>query len=164
MKTIVLAAMTALLLAGTAHAGEMKFPSDDPVASITIPDDWGPKETDTGIDATSADNAIYLSVDVASAKETAATVQDAVKYLADQGVTVDDKSMKQGQNTLNGMPMFTVDWDGTDKDGPVSISLAAVTVGADNNLIFTYWGTKGDENKDQDAIVAILKSLKPVAE
>jgi hypothetical protein len=163
MKKFALAAAAALLLATTAHAGEITFPSDAPVATITIPDDWGPKETDTGIDATSPDNAIYLSVDVATAQETKETVQAAIKYLGEQGVTVDEKTEKQSENTLNGMPMFGVDWDGTDKDGPVTISLAAVTVG-DKNLVFTYWGTKGDENKDQAAIVAILKSLKPAAQ
>jgi hypothetical protein len=163
MKTIVLAAAAALLMSTAAHAADLSFPSDDPVATITIPDDWGPKETDTGIDATSPDNAVYLSVDVADAKDTAATVQAAVKYLADQGVTVDDKSMKQDQGTLNGMPLFTVDWVGNDKDGPVSIGLAAVTVAADKNLIFTYWGTKGDEDKDSAKITEIMRSLKPAA-
>lgn len=163
MKTFAVAAFAALLLSTTAHAADLSFPSDDPVATITIPDDWGPKETETGIDATSPDNAVYLSADVASAKDTEKVVQDAIKYLKDQGVTVDQKSAKQTENKLNGMPMFAVDWTGTDKDGPVSIGLAAVTVNDDTNLVFTYWGTKGDEDKDQDAIVKILQSLKPAA-
>jgi hypothetical protein len=161
MKNIVFAATAALLMSTAAHAADMTFPSDDPVATITIPDDWGPKETDSGIDATSPDDAVYLSIDVADAKDTDATVQAAVKYLADQGVTVDDKSAKQTQNTLNGMPFFAVDWTGNDKDGPVSIGLAAVTVAADKNLVFTYWGTKGDEDKDQAKITEIMRSLKP---
>lgn len=163
MKNLAIAAFAALLLSTAAHAGEMQFPSDDPVATITIPDSWNPKETETGIDATSPDDAVYLSADVASAKDTDKVVQDAIKYLKDQGVTVDEKSAKQTENKLNGMPMFAVDWAGTDKDGPVTISLASVTVNADTNLVFTYWGTKGDEDKDQAAIVKILQSLKPVA-
>jgi hypothetical protein len=148
-------------MAGAAQAGEISFPSDDPVATMTIPDDWGPKETDTGIDATSPDNAVYLSVDVADAKDTDATVQAAVKYLADQGVTVDEKSAKQDEGKLNGMPLFSVEWTGNDKDGPVTIGLAAVTVAADKNLVFTYWGTKGDEDKDSAKITEIMRSLKP---
>lgn len=160
MKTLLVAAAMAALLSSTAHAADLTFPSDNPVATITIPDDWGPKETDTGIDATSPDNAVYLSVDVAGASDTDAVVKDAVKYLADQGVTIDEKSAKPTQSTLNGMPFYAVDWTGTDKDGPASIGLASVTVG-DKNLVFTYWGTQGDENKDQDAIGKILQSLKP---
>jgi len=162
MNKFVLAA-AALLLAGTAQAGEISFPSDDPVATMTIPDDWGPKETDTGIDATSPDNAVYLSVDVADANDTDATVKAAVKYLLDQGVTVDTATGKQEQGTLNGMPLFSIEWSGTDKDGPVTIDLAAVTVASDKNLVFTYWGTKGDEDKDSARITEILQSLKPAA-
>ena len=164
MKKFAVAAFAALLLTTTAHAGELTFPSDAPVATITIPDDWGPKETETGIDATSPDNAIYLAADVADAKDTAAVVKDAIDYLKGQGVTIDEKSAKQTEDKLNGMPLFAIDWDGTDKDGPVSISLAAVTVGADKNLIFTYWGTKGEQDKNAEALVAILHSLKPAAE
>lgn len=163
MKNLILAAAAALLLAGTAQAGEISFPSDAPVATMTIPDDWGPKETDTGIDATSPDNAVYLSVDVASAADTDATVKAAIKYLGDQGVTVDDKSAKQENGTLNGLPLFTVSWAGTDKDGAVTIGLAAVTVAADKNLVFTYWGTKGSEDADQAKITDIMRSLKPAA-
>lgn len=163
MKKIAFAAFATLLLASTAQAADLTFPSDNPVATITIPDDWGPKETDTGIDATSPDNAVYLSIDVAEAKDTAAVVQDAVKYLKDQGVSVDDKSAKQTEAKLNDMPMFAIDWSGTDKDGPVSIGLAAITINENTNLVATYWGTKGDEDKDQKAIGDILHSLKPAA-
>jgi hypothetical protein len=161
MKTIVLAAAAALLMSTTVHAAELSFPSDDPVATMTIPDDWSPKETDTGIDATSPDDAVYLSVDVADAGDTDATVKAAIKYLMDQGVTVDEKSAKQDQGTLNNMPLFTIEWRGNDKDGPVTIGLAAVTVAADKNLVFTYWGTKGAEDQDQAKITEIMRSLKP---
>jgi len=163
MNKIAFAAFAALLLSSTAQAADLSFPSDNPVATLTIPDDWGPKETDTGIDATSPDNAVYLSVDVADAKDTDATVKAAVKYLSDQGVTVDDKSMKQDNGTLNGMQLFTVSWAGTDKDGPATIGLARVTVAADKNLVFTYWGTKGSEDADQAKINEIMRSLKAAA-
>jgi hypothetical protein len=163
MKTFAVATFAALLLSTAAYAGDMSFPSDAPVATITIPDDWGPKETETGVDATSPDDAVYLSADVATAKDTAGVVQDAVKWLGEQGITVDTATEKQTTDTVNGMPMTAVYWDGTDKDGPVSIGLAAVTIGADTNIVFTYWGTKGDEDKDEKAIIDIVRSLKPAA-
>lgn len=164
MQKFILAAATALLLATTAHAAEISFPSDAPVATMTIPDDWGPKETETGIDATSPDNAVYMSVDVASAADTEQVVKDAIVYLKQQGVDVDGNSGKQTEGKLNDMPMFAIDWSGTDKDGPVSVSLIAVTVNAEKNLIFTYWGTQGDEDKDHGKVMDILHSLKPAAE
>ncbi|MBX9458971.1 MAG: histidine kinase [Rhizobium sp.] len=150
-----------LLLAGTAMAGEIQFPSDEPVASITFPDGWGEKETESGIDATSPDNSIYLAVDVAEPKDTTQTVTDAVEWLKGLGVTVDAGSAKEVEGTLNGMQVFNIDWDGTDKDGPVSISLAAVAL-AEKVLVVTYWGTKGEQESNGAAMNAIINSLKPV--
>lgn len=164
MKNLAIAAFAALLLSTAAHAGEMSFPSDDPVATITIPDSWNPKETETGIDATSDDNSIYLSIDVADAKDTDQVITDAVKYLAGQGVTVDDKSAKQTTGKLNGMDATNVNWDGNDKDGPVTIGLAAVAANADKVLVITYWGTKGEQDKQAAAMGEIINSLKPAAQ
>ncbi|MDB5523185.1 MAG: hypothetical protein JWM58_948 [Rhizobium sp.] len=164
MKNFVLATTAALLLATSAQAAEMNFPSDAPVATITIPDSWNPKETETGIDATSDDNSIYLAVDVADAKDTDAVVKDAVEYLAGQGVTVDQKTAKQTAGMLNGMVLTNVNWDGTDKDGPVTIGLAAAAANAEKVLVITYWGTKGEQEKNDAAMTDIVKSLKPVAQ
>lgn len=159
-RTILASIAAALLFTTSAFAAELSFPSDAPVATMTIPDDWGPKETETGIDATAPDNSIYLAVDVATADNTEATVKEAIEYLKEQGVTVDAASAKQDEGTLNGMPLFTISWSGTDADGPASIGLAAVTVG-DKNLVFTYWGTQGEEDKNAEAVNAIMRSLKP---
>lgn len=164
MKKLVFTAAIAILFSTAAHAGTMSFPSDDPVATITIPDSWKPKETDTGIDATSPDNAIYLSLDIASADETEKVVKDAADYLQKKGVTVDKTTTKQTTDTLNGMPVAVFDMDGKDEDGPVSISIAAVGVNDKTNLVLTYWGTKGDEDKDAQQFVNILHSLKPAAQ
>lgn len=161
MKTAAFAAIALLLAAGSAYAGEIKFPSDEPVASVTFPDGWGEKETETGIDATAPDESIYISVDVAEPKDTNQTVTDAVTWLKQQGVTVDPATAKESKGQLNGMEAVNVDWDGTDKDGPVSISLAAIAVTADKVLVVTYWGTKGEQEKNAQAMNSIINSLKP---
>lgn len=161
MKTAAFATLALLLATGSALAGEIKFPSDAPVASITFPDGWGEKETDTGIDATAPDESIYLSVDVAEPKDTNQTVTDAVTWLKENGVTVDTATAKESKGKLNGMEAVNVDWEGTDKDGPVSISLAAIAVTADKVLVVTYWGTKGEQEANAAAMNSIVNSLKP---
>lgn len=161
MKHLVIAAAASLLLSTAALAGELKFPSDEPVASITTPDGWTTKETDSGMEVMSPDEAIYLSADIAGAKDTAEVVKDAVVWLNGQGVTVDEKTAKPTEDTLNGMPLYAIDWDGTDKDGPVTVSLAAVTISAETNLVLTYWGTKGEQDKYAADLVAIVRSIKP---
>ena len=164
MKELMLAAAAALLMSTAAYAGEMKFPSDAPVATITTPEGWTAKETDSGMEVMSPDEAIYLSVDVAGAKDTETVVKDAIVWLKEQGVTADEKTAKQTEGKINDMPMFSIDWDGTDKDGPVTISLAAVTISAETNLVLTYWGTKGEQEKYGADLMAIVNSLKPAAE
>jgi hypothetical protein len=163
MKKLVTAAVVSILFSTAAYAGTISFPSDDPVATITIPDSWKPSETDTGVDAVSPDNAIYISVDVAAADETEKVVRDAAEYLQKKGVTVDKSTAKQTTDTLNGMPLAIYDMDGKDEDGPVSVSIAAAGVSDKTNLVITYWGAKGDEDKDQQQFVDILHSLKPAA-
>jgi hypothetical protein len=88
-------------------------------------------------------------------------VTDAVTWLKDQGVTVDTATAKESKGKLNGMEAVNVDWSGTDKDGDVSISLALVAVTADKVLVITYWGTKGEQEKNGAAMNGIINSIKP---
>jgi len=160
MKKLVLAA-AALLLATTAYAAEMKFPSDAPVASVTFPDTWKPQETDTGIDVTSPDDSIYLAIDATGAKDAATAVKEAVEYFKAKGVSVDDATLQQTQQKLNGMDYATATWGGTDADGPVTISLGVLVLGPDSSLVLSYWGTQGAQDQMRGDIVGIVNSMKP---
>lgn len=163
MKKLFVAATTAIMLTSlvsTADAARYKFPSDDPVASVTIPDDWESGETESGVEATSPDEAVYLSIDVADAKSIDDVIDDAVEWLDKQGVVVKPDSVQKNEDKLNGNDIYYVEWDGTDKDGPASIGLAALVLNADTVLVLTYWGTKGEEEKSTPAIGKILDSIK----
>lgn len=162
MRFLVIAATAALLFATAAQAAEMKFPSTEPVASITLPDGWTPNETDTGMEVQSADGSIYLSVDVAEPKDTEQVAKDAIDWLSKEGVTVDLSTQKQSQDKINGRDIFYIDWKGKDKEGDASVGLAALVLSAETVLVLTYWGTPGEEDKNVAAIVGILKSIKPV--
>ena len=160
MKTIFAAALFALSLPAISHAATLEFPSDDPIASITIPDDWEPTETDAGVNANSADDAIYISIDVAD-EETSDVVSDAVTFLQKSGVKVDTATQKESTETLNGMEMTNLDWSGTDDDGDVSIGLSFVSPKPGKLLVITYWGTKGMQEQHGPELQAIITSLKP---
>ncbi|MDO1580938.1 histidine kinase [Rhizobium oryzicola] len=160
-KIFAAAAVAAMLFPAASFAKTLSFPSDAPVASITIPDSWNPEETDSGIQATSADNAIYLAVDVAEAADAGKAVDEVIAFLDKSGIKVDDSTQKKTEGTLNGMPLTSFDWTGKDKDGPVNISLAAIAPSADKLLLLTYWGTKGKDSKHDKAMENIIGSLKP---
>ena len=147
-------------LVTSASAAKFKFPSDAPIAAVTIPDDWDSGETESGVEATSPDEAVYLSIDVADAKSIDGVMDDAVEWLGEQGITVEASTVKKNEDKLNGKDIFYVEWDGKDKDGPASIGLAALVLNADTILVLTYWGTKGEEEKSTAAIGKILNSIK----
>lgn len=160
-KFLAAAALAAFLLPSASFAATLLFPSDDPVAQINIPDAWGPEETDYGIQANSDDDAIYLAIDVADDKTTNKVIEDAFKFLENNGVNVDPKTQKQTEDSLNGMKMINFDWDGKDKDGDVSIGVSLVGAKPGKLLVITYWGTKGEQEKHGQELMGIITSLKP---
>lgn len=162
MKKFAMAAFAALMIAAGAQAGEMKIPKDAPIASITLPESWIGKDTDTGIEVSSPDDAIYFYIDVADAKSPDQVIEDSIDFLAGEGVTIDPKTQKETHDKLNGMEMASLDWDGTDADGPVSISLVIIAPNPQKLLILTYWGTKGEQEKHDADLVSIILSLKPI--
>ncbi|MGE6742019.1 histidine kinase [Allorhizobium pseudoryzae] len=164
MKKFIAAAALAAMLFPAASFAAMKtlaFPSDAPVASIAFPESWGPEETDTGIQATSDDGAIYISIDVADGEGTDKAIDEVIAFLEKNGVSVDPATQKQSEDTINGMKMANFDWSGKDKDGPVSIGLSLVSPKPNKLLLITYWGTKGEQEKHAQTLGEIINSLKP---
>lgn len=160
MKKTFAAAVIAAFLPAISHAATLNFPSDAPVASITIPDNWGPKETETGIDATSDDNAIYISIDVADGETSDKVIEDAVAFLEKNGVKIDASTQKESSEKLNGMDMTNLDWSGSDNDGDVSVGLSFLSPKAGKLLVITYWGTKGMQEQHGPELQTIITSLK----
>jgi hypothetical protein len=160
MKRLIIAAIAALSFAGLAQAGDISFPSDDPVAVITFPGAWSAEETETGVQASSPEDAIYLSADVADGKSVDSAVEGAIKYLTDNGVVINGDSAKRQDTEINGMPISLIDWSGKDKDGDASIGLAAVVLDEKHILVITYWGTKGDEDKYDGDVASIIQSIR----
>ena len=162
-KTLLTAFAFTLALPLLAEAATLKFPSDAPIASVTIPDSWAPKETDSGIDATSDDSAIYFSIDVADEKSTDKVVSDAIDFLTKSGVKIDPATQKdEGDSTINGMKMSTLGWQGTDNDGAVDVELAFLSPAPGKLLVVTYWGSKDTGSKHDKELTGILSSLVPV--
>ncbi len=162
MRNIIALALLAASFPLLAEAKTIKFPSEKPIASITIPDSWEPEETESGVQGTSPDSAVYLSADVASSRSIEKVSGDAVDFLTKNGVTIDPKTQKDTPITeVNGMKMTTLEWDGKDEDGPVSVGLLFVQTSGDHALVVTYWGSKGDEDKHDGEVRTIIGSIKP---
>jgi opacity protein-like surface antigen len=161
MKTLLAAALLAVSFSSAAFAETLNFPSDAPIATITIPDSWKPTETESGIEATSDDQAIYLSIDIADAKTSDKVIDDAVAFLEKNGVKIDGSTQKQSDEKINGMDMSNFDWTGTDSEGDVNIGLSVLSPKPGKLLVITYWGSKGTQEKHGAELGSIIQSLKP---
>lgn len=162
MKTTSLALLLALALLVPSHGKTFKLPDEESFASITIPDDWKSKEIDSGVEAQSADDEVYFYVEATDAQGVEKQIEEAVKYLQGQGVTVDEKSMKQSEGKINGMEVMEVDWKGKDKDGATEISLSIVVVTKEKGLLIVYWASPEGTKKHTKALGEIASSVKAV--
>ena len=160
MKKLIIAASVALMFASIAHAKQWEIPSNRPVATLDMPNGWKTNETDTGLEGTSDDGAVYFSVDIASPKKMDGIIDDAAKFLDDQGIKIDTNTQKYSEDKLNGKDIVYISWSGTDKDGPASIGLAVLILDEKTVLVLTYWGTQGEEDKHTPEINKILNSIK----
>lgn len=156
-------ATTAILLitASASLAGSFTFPSDEPAATVDIPDSWKPSETDYGVEATSPDEGTYISFDVAGAEDMEQVISDVFAFLEENGVTPDPASQTESKGEQNGMAYQTLSWKGTDKEGPVTIGVGVVTLSPEKIAIVTYWASAETEEANNAEVNKILESIKP---
>ena len=159
MLKLVVAAAILATLSVSVFAGTHKVPSDEPVATVTIPDDWKTDEIDEGIEATSSDGEVYLAIEETDGDSVKKSLEEAMKYLKSKGVTVTDSSMKQQEGKLGEFDVVDISWDGKDEDGPAKISLTIVAVTETQGLLLIYWASPEGEKKNMEALGAIAKSI-----
>ncbi|SEI16121.1 hypothetical protein SAMN05216228_103273 [Rhizobium tibeticum] len=100
-------------------------------------------------------------MDVAVSNSIEKVTSDAVDFLSRSGVIIDPKTQKEPPvEKVNGLQMTTLDCDGEDSDGPVSVGLAFLATSGEKALVVTYWGTKGKEDKHDADLGKILASIK----
>lgn len=162
MKKLSLTLLVALALVTPSFAKTFKIPDEGSFASITIPDDWKSKEIDNGVESQSADDEVYFAVEATDAKGMDKAIEEAVKYLQGQGVTVDDKTLKQSEGKINGMDGVDITWKGKDKEGDAIISLTILAAKKEKMLLITYWASPEGTKKHDKELGAILQSIKPL--
>lgn len=162
MKTYALALLLAFALLTPAFGKTFKVPDEDSFASITIPDSWTSKEIDKGVEAQSPDDEVWFAVEATDAKGMDKTIEEAIDFLKEQGVTIDPKTQKQDEGKINGMEGVDLTWSGKDKEGDAIISLTILAVDANKVLLLTYWGSPDGTKKHAAAVGEILNSVKPI--
>lgn len=164
IKTLFASLVIASIAILSAQAKTVKIPNEDfAIATINIPDSWGPEEVNNGYAGTSPDKAVYLSiVGVGSEKGINAEIDDTFAMLKEHNVELDQKSKKDNKFKVNGLEADEMIFQGKDDDGPAAVSITFITV-KDKILVLTYWVSTEDEKKHQEEVGTILNSLKPVS-
>jgi hypothetical protein len=160
MKKLSLALLLALALITPAFAKTFNLPDEGSFASITIPDSWKSKEIDKGVESQSSDSEVYIAVEATDAKGMDKTIEEAIDFLQQQGVTIDPKSAKQSDGKINGMDGVDITWTGKDKEGDAIVSLTILAVTPNKVLLITYWGSPSGTKNRAKEIGEILNSVK----
>ena len=152
-----LAAFPALLAAKS-----YTIPDPNPVAVVTIPDDWDTTEIAKGIEADSEDEEVYIAIEVTEMNNVAKTIEETIVWLKNKDVVIDAATQQQSEITVNGIPGFMVKWSGKDKDGPANVSLTILVLSETKGLLLTYWASPDGEKDNLKALKGIADSIKPV--
>ncbi len=153
-----------VLLASPAlvEAKSYTIPDPNPVAVITIPDDWEATEIAKGVEAQSDDDAVYVAIEVTELKDAAQAISEAVIWLKSKDVVIDESTQVKEPFSVNGLDGVQVKWNGKDEDGPTHVSLTLLQVTDTKGLILTYWASPAGEKDNLPALVAMINSLRAI--
>ena len=162
MKRIILACAIAAIMGTPAFAKSFAIPSENPVATVVLPDDWNADEIDTGVEVTSKDDEVYMAFETVKASSAEEALNEGLDYLKAKGVKLDESSMKQQEMNINGMKGIAVNFTGKDKDGDAEISLILLGASKDRLVMLTYWSSPEGAKANGDTLNKIADSIKPV--
>ncbi|WP_420102402.1 histidine kinase [Bosea sp. (in: a-proteobacteria)] len=153
-------AASLFLAPALASAKTYSIPDPNPVAVVTMPDDWESTEIDKGVESLSDDETVYVAVEVTELKDAAKAISDGIIWLKSKGVVVDPATQEKKPFSINGMEGVQVQWTGKDDDGPTHVSLTLMQVSETKGLVLTYWASPEGEKENLKELSSIINSLK----
>lgn len=166
MRSFLAIAALALTLPFSASAADFQLGDAKPLAAITVPDDWAPETFDNGVQGQSPDG-VYFFAQLVEAADGGKAVEDALKFLEEQGVTITEvvSAPQEGETkTVNGLEFGIFDWKGKDKEGDTAIQLVAYNMVKENGhfVILTTWAPPEVKQSELEGYVTMLNSVKEV--
>jgi hypothetical protein len=159
IRSLVIA--TVVLLSSAAMAKTFPVPSDDPIATVSIPDSWNPAPYEGGVEATSDDTKIYVAIEQVAADDVKSATEEGIKFFVKSGVEIDSNSMQTKQIKINNLDAFDITFTGKDKNGPANVSLTLVATNAAGKfLLLYYWGSPEGEKANIEDLKKISESIQ----
>ena len=128
---------------------------------MTLPAGWTSEETDNGYSCQSKDTDATIFFEVANGeKESNDLVNENIKFLADQKVTLDQSSKKEREFEAEGLKWQVLEYSGKDESGDEHIQMFFAEVKPGKMMMITYWVTTKAESKHKDEITKLFDSFK----
>jgi hypothetical protein len=153
----------ALLAFSSSLASADTFPILDknPVATVSVPAAWKPHAYEGGVEGASADGKVYVAVEVVDGPNVGETAKEGLKWFADQGVKIDENSLKSTEIKVNGMKALDNEFTGVDKLGPAKMSMTLIVTNKPSKfLLVYYWGDDASEKANMKDLAAIAASIQ----
>ena len=160
MRKLIAVALVAFALPALAHAKTLTLGADAPVVTVDVPDAWNPQEYPNGMAATAPGNYL-VNTEVISAADIQSKMESTMQYFIDHGVEVDKSTEVSHDMKINGFDVTYTEWQGKDKDGPAMVSISAMILNKEQLVLINTWGSPDADKADGDAILALVKSIKP---
>jgi hypothetical protein len=166
MIRVSLALLAVLVLSLSAAEAKVFRLGVPPVAEVTLPDAWGPEETDNGVEANSPVGKIYMSFEVHpfgnEGDGMGRAMRAAVEWVRERGAQL-DRFTPPVEGRFNKWTAVRATASGRDNDGePTSVEVIGVPLNATTALIFFGCYETGAERANAPTLAAIIESVRPV--
>lgn len=164
-KTLILACLVAgplTLLPAALQAKTYTVPDPNPIAVVTIPDDWTATVLPKGVEALSEDSEVYVAIEVTELQDVSKAIAAAIVWLKSKDVVLNEATQEKKDIEVGGMTGVQVKWEATDTDGPTQVSLTVLVASDTKGLVLTYWGTEEGAKENAVDLNSIITSLKLV--
>ena len=149
-----------LLNANFLIADEYFYPGENPIFSITFPDDWNVETDEDILHVTPKDESLYLAVWALADVEDIDAALEVIDEIVDEFVD-DLKTEEPDELEVNGLEITFIDGVGKDEDGEkVEASVALFSPDDETVFVVFYFGYPETSKKHEKALVKIIESIK----
>ena len=157
-----LASAALILSSSISHAATFAVPTDNPAATIDIPDTWKPHSADGGVEGASTDGKVYVFAQGIRGKDGGAAAEAGAKWFEKQGVKLDEKTLASKDVEINGVKGFNMTILGVDKIGPTQVSMTFfATKDPEEFVMVSIWGDEVIADNNLADVGAIVSSIRP---
>ncbi len=151
-----------VIVVSPAIAKTYSVPDPNPIAVVTIPDDWTATTLPKGVEALSEDEEVYVAIEVTELQDVAQAISSAIIWLKSKDVVLNQATQAKQDIAVNGLSGVQIKWQAKDADGPTQVSLTVLQATETKGLVLTYWGTEEGAKENAVDLNAIITSLKLV--